>query len=178
MYEPDPQTVAAAAAGSVAAFAELVDGYREPVWRFLTHLTSDRGLAEDLTQETFLQVYRHLDGFEGRSKFSTWVFQIARNLGIDALRRRDRRQLLPVRLGRQPTEVASPEAAVTLSLVIAGLPPAMREVLLLVEVLGLTYREVATVVGIPEGTAKSRVFRARRELAERLRDGEEVAGEL
>ncbi len=89
MYEPDPRTLRAAAAGDVDAFDELVEGYRVPVWRYLTHLVADRALAEDLTQETFLRMYRHLDDFAGRSRFSTWVFRIARNLGIDALRRRD-----------------------------------------------------------------------------------------
>lgn len=178
MYEPDPQTVAAAAAGSVAAFGELVDGYRVPVWRFLTHLVADRALAEDLTQETFLRIYRNLDRFEGRSKFSTWVFQIARNLGIDALRRRERRDLLPIRIGRQRTEVPSPEDGVTVASILDGLEPTLREAILLVEILGLTYREVAGVIGVPEGTAKSRVFRARRALADQLRDDEEVADEV
>lgn len=177
MYEPGPRVVADAAAGDLRAFEELVEGYRVPVWRYLTHLVADRALAEDLTQETFLRVYRNLDGFEGRSKFSTWVFRIARNLGIDALRRRERRSLLPVRLGPTETEVASPEGAVAMFSLVAELDGAMRECLLLVEILGLTYREVAEVVGVPEGTAKSRVFRARRELADRLA-AMEVADEM
>lgn len=174
MHEPDPRTVAAAATGSMDAFEELVNGFQVPVWRFLTHLTSDRALAEDLTQETFLRVYRNLDGFEGRSKFSTWVFQIARNLGIDALRRRERRNLLPLRIGPRDDETPSPEGQVALDAVLAGLDPILREAILLIEVLGLTYREAATVVGIPEGTAKSRVFRARRELAHQLSDEEDA----
>lgn len=177
MYEPDPRTVAAAAAGDVGAFEELVAGYRVPVWRYLTHLVADRALAEDLTQETFLRMYRHLAGFEGRSKLSTWVFRIARNLGIDALRRRERRSLLPIRIGRLPTQSPSPENAVVVFALVAELEASMREALLLVEILGLTYREVGEVVGIPEGTAKSRVFRARRELAERFA-ATEVAGEM
>lgn len=177
MYEPDPRTVAAAAGGDVSAFEELVAGYRIPVWRYLTHLVTDRALAEDLTQETFLRVYRHLGEFEGRSRFSTWVFRIARNLAIDALRRRERRALLPVRLGRQASEVPSPESEVALFSVIAELDTSVRDALLLVEILGLTYREVGEVVGVPEGTAKSRVFRARRDLAARLA-ATEVADEM
>lgn len=177
MYEPDPRVLAAAAAGDVAAFEELVEGYRVPVWRYLTHLVADRALAEDLTQETFLRMYRHLDGFEGRSKFSTWVFRIARNLGIDALRRRERRNLLPIRIGRAPVDVPSPETGVVVFAAVAELESSIRECLLLIEILGLTYREVGDVMGIPEGTAKSRVFRARRELADRLTDTE-VADEM
>lgn len=177
MYEPDPRTVTAAANGDISAFEELVDGYRVPVWRYLTHLVADRALAEDLTQETFLRVYRHLGRFEGRSKFSTWLFRIARNIGIDALRRRERRDLLPFRIGRTPLEVPSPESGVAVFSVVAELDAPIREALLLVEVLGLTYREVGEVVGIPEGTAKTRVFRARRELADRLA-ATEVADEV
>lgn len=177
MYEPEPRVVADAAAGDLGAFEELVEGYRVPVWRYLTHLVADRALAEDLTQETFLRVFRSLDGFEGRSKFSTWVFRIARNLGIDALRRRERRNLLPIRLGPTPTEVPSPEGNVAMFSLVAELDAPTRECLLLVEILGLTYREVAEVVGAPEGTAKSRVFRARRELADRLA-ATEVADEV
>lgn len=177
MYEPDPRILVAATAGDVAAFEELVEGYRVPVWRYLTHLVADRALAEDLTQETFLRMYRHLDGFEGRSKFSTWVFRIARNLGIDALRRRERRNLLPIRIGRAPVAVPSPEGDVAVFSVVAELEPSIRECLLLIEILGLTYREVGDVMGIPEGTAKSRVFRARRELADRF-TATEVADEV
>lgn len=177
VYEPDPRTLVAAATGDVDAFEELVEGYRVPVWRFLTHLVADRALAEDLTQETFLRMHRSLDGFEGRSKFSTWVFSIARNLGIDALRRRERRNLLPVRIGRPPTDTPSPEDGVAMFSVVAELDASIRECLLLVEVLGLTYREVGDVVGIPEGTAKSRVFRARRDLAARWAESE-VADEV
>lgn len=177
MYEPDPRTVAAAAAGEVSAFEELVEGYRVPVWRYLTHLVADRALAEDLTQETFLRVFRSLPDFEGRSRFSTWVFRIARNLAVDALRRRERRDLLPVRLGRQLREVPSHEAEVAFFSVVAQLETSVRDALLLVEILGLSYREVGEVVGVPEGTAKSRVFRARRDLAARLA-ATEVADEV
>src|SRR6185503_1351136 len=88
--EPDPTVVRAAAAGDLEAFDALVRMYQQPVWRFLCRLVRDPALAEDLAQETFLRAFRKLDTFAHQSRFSTWLFQIARNAGIDALRRRDR----------------------------------------------------------------------------------------
>ncbi len=87
MEEPDPVLLRAATAGDLDAFEALVRLYQQPVWRFLCHLVRDPGLAEDLAQETFLRAYRNLAGFAHQSRFSTWLFQIARNAGIDALRR-------------------------------------------------------------------------------------------
>ncbi len=163
MEEPDPDLVRAAAAGDRAAFERLVRLYQEPVWRFLRHLVRDPALAEDVAQETFLRAYRNLAGFAHQSRFSTWLFQIARNAGIDALRRRDRgARLLEVvpRPGHRP----SPEGGAELDASLSALSPKLREALLVVEVLGYRYREAAVILDIPEGTVKSRVHQARERL--------------
>ena len=162
-------------AGDVAAFERLVRLYEADVWRFLTRFLADRSLAEDVAQETFLRAYLRLGTFRFECKFSTWVLQIARNAGLDAVRARGRRARLhaaapPTGAGRDPATAAEVEAA------LASLGPRFREALLLVEVLGLSYREVAEVTGVPEGTVKSRVFKARARLAVWMEAG--AAGEM
>ena len=169
MEEPDPVLVRAAAGGDVDAFEALVRLYQQPVWRFLCHLVRDPALAEDLAQETFLRAYRKLGGFAHQSRFSTWLFQIARNAGIDALRRRDRgARLLEVApiAGPRP----SPEAGAELEAGLDALSPKLREALLVVEVLGYRYREAAVILDVPEGTVKSRVHQARVRLVAWLSD--------
>jgi len=162
--EPEPVTVRAAIDGDLASFEELVRTYQAAVWRFLKHMLGDRELAEDVTQETFLRVYQRLRSFRFDAKFSTWVFQIARNAGLDALRSRSRRLRL-VDVAPPPARAPDPHAGAELGAALASLSPKLREALLLVEILGLSYRETATVLREPEGTAKSRVFHARERLA-------------
>jgi RNA polymerase sigma-70 factor (ECF subfamily) len=170
--EPDPAVVLAAKAGDLRAFEVLMRAYQAPVWRFLRHLLADAELAEDTTQETFVRVHRGLRSFDGRSRFSTWVFQVARNAGIDALRARARRERLVL---SDPAEVASPEASHELEAALSSLDVELREAILVVEVLGLTYAEAAALVGVPAGTLKSRVHRARERLLGWM-TAEEAAG--
>lgn len=169
--EPDPQTVRAAAAGDLAAFEALVRAYQAHVWRFLCHLLRDAALAEDVAQETFLRIHRRLRSFRHRSKFSTWVFAIARNAGLDALRARERRARLA---GQVAPAAPAPDASgrVEVDAAVASLPHDLREAFVLVEVLGLTYRQAGEAADAPEGTMKSRVFRARQQLVDWMRAGE------
>jgi RNA polymerase sigma-70 factor (ECF subfamily) len=165
VQEPDPDLVRAAAAGDVDAFEALMRGYEEPVWRFLRAMVRDPVLAEDLAQETFLRVYRRLPTFAFRSKFSTWLFQVARHVAVDALRSRERRDLLPVRLGPDRSGGSpAPDLRTEVHAAVGTLSPKLREALLLVEVLGFTCREAGSVLGIAEGTVKSRLFHARSRL--------------
>ena len=163
MEEPDPVLVRAAAAGDLDAFDALVRLYQQPVWRFLCHLVRDPALAEDLAQETFLRAYRNLRGFAHQSRFSTWLFQIARNAGIDALRRRERDSRL-LTVVPPPRDGSSPEMGAELEAGLASLSPKLREAVLVIEVLGYRYREAAVILGVPEGTVKSRVHAAREQL--------------
>ncbi|MGH9167154.1 MAG: RNA polymerase sigma factor [Acidimicrobiia bacterium] len=177
LFEPDPNTIRAAAKGDTAAFEELMRAYQAPVWRFLRHLLRDASLAEDVTQETFIRVYRRLHTFRFRSKFSTWVFQVARNAGIDALRARERRSRL-LQVVRPERVVPDPSARLEISEALSRLTPMLREAFLMIEVLGLTYRESGRALGVPEGTVKSRVFRAREQLVAWLGDQGEQAHEV
>ena len=177
MEEPDPTVVRAAAAGDLDAFDTLVRLYQQPVWRFLCRLVRDPALAEDLAQETFLRAYRKLDTFAHQSRFSTWLFQIARNAGIDALRRRDRDGRL-LEVVPEPGARPSPEGGAEIDAGLAALSPKLREAVLVVEVLGYRYREAAVILGVPEGTVKSRVHAAREQLVAWFDAGQGEAGSV
>ncbi len=169
VLEADPHIIRTAAAGDHRAFEVLVRTYQEPVVRFLAHLLSDRVLADDVAQETFLRCYQKLDGYSFEGRFSTWLLRVAHNAGIDAIRGRVRRERLA---GHRATAATDPVLRAELGAALASLPMRLREPLLLVEVTGLRYREAAEVLGIPEGTVKSRVAHARAQLAAWFRAGE------
>jgi RNA polymerase sigma-70 factor (ECF subfamily) len=175
MEEPEPALIRAAAAGDQKAFAELVRAYQAQVWRFLRHLLGDPALAEDVTQETFIRVFLKLRTFHFRSKFSTWVFSVARNAGIDAIRSRNRRSRLAEGLVPLTPTSGGADRSLEVEMAVATLSPKLREAFLLVEVVGLRYREAAAALRVPEGTVKSRVFHARSQLIAWMRaDGEDA----
>jgi RNA polymerase sigma-70 factor, ECF subfamily len=178
VHELEPALIRAAAAGDLVAFEQIVRAYQQHVWRFLRRLVGDAATAEDLAQETFLRVYRALPGFAHRSKFSTWVFQIARNAGLDELRRRQRRERVAAAVPARGPVGPVGEARAEIEAALAALPVDLREALVLVEVFGLPYAEVAAVVGVPVGTAKSRVHRAREQVQAWARADEEATGDL
>ena len=174
--EPDPVTVRAAMAGDLGAFEDLVRLYQLPVWRFLRHLLGDAELAEDVAQETFLRLFQRLPSYRFESRLSTWILQVARNAGIDALRARDRRTRNLRRVPPTPTSVGGDVGlGHELASAVATLSPKRREVLLLIEVLGFSHREVAEVLGLPLGTVKSRVFEARRDVTRWFAEGDRAA---
>lgn len=161
MEEPDPAVVERARRGDVAAFEVLVRTYQAPIWRFVRHLLGDAALAEDVTQEVFIRAHGSLHRFRPGARFGAWLFVIARNAALDAVRARSRRDRLHPVVAAQP---ASPEGGVELAAALASLSVPLREALLAVEVLGLTYEEAGPVLGVPAGTVKSRVHRARERL--------------
>jgi RNA polymerase sigma-70 factor (ECF subfamily) len=169
VLEADPHVIRTAAAGDHRAFEALVRTYQEPVVRFLTHLLGDRALADDVAQETFLRCYQKLNGYSFEGRFSTWLLRVAHNAGIDAIRGRVRRERL---VHAHPVSATDPVLRAELVAALATLPVRLREPLLLVEVTGLRYREAAVVLGIPEGTVKSRVAHARAQLAAWFRAGD------
>lgn len=174
MQEPDPRTVARARQGDLAAFEELVRTYQAEVFRFARHLTHDRTAAEDVTQEAFLRAFRFIGGYRGETRFSSWLLRIARNCAIDAARKQHYpivdQDARPERAGAIANAVVRAE----LDAALGSLGAEHRETFLLVEVLGLSHREVADVLGVRVGTVKSRMFRARQALCRAL-DDEEAA---
>jgi RNA polymerase sigma-70 factor (ECF subfamily) len=158
-------------AGDPAQFNGLVMRYANGLYRFILKNVGHASLAEDLTQETFVDAYRQLPRFRGEAKFSTWLFGIALNKVRNYINRSpDRRQQ------NSPTCVLHPDLAsdgnptqllekkqtlLALQRAIETLPIELRESLILVVMEGLSYEEVAQLLGIPVGTLKSRVHRAR-----------------
>jgi len=156
--------------GDLFAFEELVRTYQADVFAFVRHLTRDHTMAEDVTQETFLRAFRFLRGFRGNEKFGSWLFSIARNCAMDALRRQ--RPPLPQPLVELAGDVAEPWARIELDAALRSVSPDHREAFLLVEVFGLSYQETADVLGVAVGTVKSRMFRARQALCSAISDEE------
>jgi len=178
----DAELARDALAGSEAAYRDLVARYATPAVNFIYRLIRDRALAEDLAQEGFLRVYQRLSTYDAQRKFSSWFFQILRNITIDYLR-----------VNRVPTasldeleeeghrgaavdrESASPEQAAqqgelaqAMSAALSRLRPEYREVVVLRYQEGLTHPEIAGILGLPSGTVKTYLHRARKELAEIL----------
>jgi RNA polymerase sigma-70 factor (ECF subfamily) len=183
----DEALVARAAAGDVPAFEELVRRYQDRVHNFALRWTGNPADAEEVTQEAFLKAFRALPRFRGDAKFSTWLFQIAKNVCIN-LFHRGRRQMEHRRVSLQdhmdddeaiPVQIETPddnpqeallerEFAAVAAQAIAALDPHYRDALVLRDVEGMDYAEIAQILEVPVGTVKSRIHRARSELQKRL----------
>jgi RNA polymerase sigma-70 factor (ECF subfamily) len=181
MHEPEPHTVRRAQAGDLGAFEVLVRTCQADAWRYAYHLTRDRTTAEDVTQEAFVRAFRSLKTFRGQSKFASWLMRIVHNCAVDAQLRIRRDRVLAERAAsgiREERAVApASEDRVRLQEAVDRLPAKLREPFVLIEVLGYDYRETAAVLGVPVGTLKSRMHRARAALMEFL-GTEEAADEV
>jgi RNA polymerase sigma-70 factor (ECF subfamily) len=166
--EPDPQDVDAARRGDTRAFARLVRTYQADVWRFAYQILGDRDLADDVAQDAFVRAFRFLRRYRGDARFSTWLFSITRNCAMDELRRSARRARIEVRATAERQISSDLRLRVEVREALAGLPLDLRAPVVLIDMFGLSYREVASVLGLAEGTVKSRVHRARHTLAEAL----------
>ncbi len=162
-----------AAAGEREAFEELVRRHRPRVYTLALRICRNADDAEDALQETFIAAYRALPRFDRRARVSTWLYRIATNKCYDVLARR-RPAADPGALP-EPADPRDPfarsEQQTLLTRALDGLPEQFREAALLCDVCGLTPAEAGEVTGIPEGTMKSRSFRARALLAVALRAG-------
>jgi len=192
--------VARAKAGDAAAFTSLVNQYERKIYRLAKHITQNDQDAEDVLQETFLKAYEHLDGFQGNSKFYTWIVRIAVNEALMKLRKRkgDRTVPLdePVDTGEEMVarEIAvwddNPEERYSreeiqdiLDRAVETLKPDFRTVFILRDIEELSTEETAEALGISIPAVKSRLLRARLALREKLtrqfkRKGEDVFAHL
>ncbi|KKJ93587.1 sigma-70 family RNA polymerase sigma factor [Micromonospora sp. HK10] len=171
---PDRATGWALAArdGDPAAPAALVRATQAEVWRFAAALV-DPDSADDLTQETYLRAFRALPGFEGRSSAHTWLLGIARRTCADHLRTVIRRRRLDERLAAHAaTDRPHPDPAGEFGAtdLVRRLPAERRAAFVLTQLLGLSYAEAAAVEGVPVGTIRSRVARARADLVDAASD--------
>ena len=127
--------------------------------------------AVDVTQQVFLQVFRKVDQFEGQSKFETWLYRLAVNEALQHLRKGNRwkfQNLAVEPMSERKPETERHEHREILSEALARVEPELRAIFVLREIEGLSYREIASVTGVPEGTVGSRLNRARRELQNHL----------
>lgn len=184
--EIDQQLVERAQGGDKRAFGLLVDKYQRKLGRLLSRLIRDPAEVEDVVQESFIKAYRALPSFRGDSAFYTWLYRIGINTAKNYL----------VAMGRRPqatgdieiedaenfedgdelrtmdtpeTELMGKEIARTVNDTVAGLPEELRTAITLREIEGLSYEEIATMMDCPIGTVRSRIFRARETIAQKLR---------
>ncbi|HET6617218.1 MAG TPA: sigma-70 family RNA polymerase sigma factor [Gemmatimonadota bacterium] len=185
MSAADEQLAQEALAGSQRAYRELVHRFERPVFNLVARMVRDRTLAEDLTQDAFVKAFNRLDSYQpGQGKFSNWLFKIAHNTAIDHLRR-SRLDTVPIDSGESESAdfhaiLSDPDAptpldrAVTtdlgaaLAAAVERLRPEYREVIVLRHQEGMAYEEIADISGLPLGTVKTYIHRARKELAELL----------
>jgi RNA polymerase sigma-70 factor, ECF subfamily len=164
----DEALLRAVARGDRVAFRELYERHADRVFRFALSLLRAPHLAEEVLQETMVAVWKSADRFKGASKATTWILGIAKNQAYALLRREKRGERTPEDPIAEPDPAETAEICVRVEDAVATLPPHLREVLHLVFYEEMTLAEAADVLGIPEGTVKSRMFHARKALAKVL----------
>jgi RNA polymerase sigma-70 factor, ECF subfamily len=171
----DRELVASAVTGLEGGFEELVRRYQRPISAYVYRMVGDYETALDLTQEIFIKIYGSLSRYRPEFKFSTWIYKIAHNAAIDHLRRSSGRERslvggtaddqydLPIESeGLTPEQQTErEERRVEIESVVRSLPTAYRELIVLRHSQDLTYEEIVEVTGLPLGTVKNRLFRAR-----------------
>ena len=168
--QPDPAVLRKAQRGDERAFNIIFRAYQVPVFNYVLRPVGERSLAEDLTQEVFLRVYQGLPKFSLRSKFTTWLFQVTKNRVLDELRARERRprsvcsldEMAPFEVLDQPLERI--EAVDALWRAVENLNVDLKMALLLRDVVGLAYNEIADSLEITLATVKWRIYKAREEV--------------
>lgn len=181
----DRNLVQRAQANDRAAFNEIVLKYKSKVYNYVFHMIRSASDAEDLTQETFVRAYLSINTFQSRSSLNTWLFRIATNLCVD-FSRKSKKRLATLSLSEGDEDETPPQSEVPdmafdpqrlllnrelgkhLDSALRQLPERLRLVVLLYDIEGLSYEEIAHVVGAPLGTVKSRLFHARMQLREML----------
>ena len=171
--------------GDEDAYGILVRRYQRRLTAFLSQLVGDMELARELSQEAFVRAWAALERFDPKYRFSTWLFRIAHNLGIDQLRRRrlqtmplyrtdadgDEVEVIVADVAKDPLgHLENTALAAELRQVIEGLRPEYRELVLLRHFAGLSYQEIADFMGMPLGTVKNKLFRAHSVLRKALAD--------
>lgn len=173
--------------GDEAAFGEIISRYKNPITNFLYRFLNDYEEAVDLAQETFVRVYFAIDRYHTNYAFSTYIYRIASNLAISELRKRKRRSVLSLTglfqnsdegkdIEFQPPDerplpdsnLVEDERSRLIAKAIATLPPKYRQPIILRDVEGLSYEEVASIMELGLGTTKSRISRGRGLLKEKL----------
>jgi RNA polymerase sigma-70 factor (ECF subfamily) len=177
---PDAELVRRAQAGDDAAFETLLERYGRQLYGLAFYLCGDAHDADDIVQETFLGAYQALRSFESRSSVKTWLSRIlVRRAARQHRSQKVEKAAQPLHLSEESKSLLSGSSAGTsksveirmdILSVLMTLRPEYREVIVLREIEGLSYQEIESVLGLPSGTVESRLFRARQEMKERLKD--------
>jgi RNA polymerase sigma-70 factor, ECF subfamily len=168
--QPDLAILRKAQRGDERAFSIIVRSYETPVFNYVLRLVGDRALAEDLTQEVFIRVYQGLPSFSLRSRFTTWMFQVTKNRVLDELRAMERRPRTVLAIEDAPslevldTPFERVEEMDAVWSAINDLSVDLRMALLLRDVVGLSYTEIADALEITLATVKWRIYKAREEV--------------
>jgi RNA polymerase sigma-70 factor, ECF subfamily len=183
----DRGLVRAAQKGDESAFRQLVERYQRRIYQLALGMTKDPDDAMDIAQETFVRVHKYLPSFKGDSSFFTWTYRIATNLCLDAQRKKSRTERVDVEEGDEAEieaamdppshalagpqrQALNEELKGKIDEALAGLSENHRAILLLREVEGLSYEELAKVLDIRKGTVMSRLFHARLKMQNKLRE--------
>ena len=186
--EQEAAVINAVLDGDVNAYEYLVKAYEKNVYNLALRMVGNSEDAYDMSQEAFIKAYNSLHSFRGDSKFSVWLYRIVSNVCLDYLRARNRKATVSLSVENDDgedveldiaDEGSSPQALLDRSLTrdavrrgLQSLPPDHREILLLREIQGLSYDEIAETLDLEVGTVKSRIFRARKKLcAFLIKDG-------
>jgi RNA polymerase sigma-70 factor, ECF subfamily len=174
--QPDSEVIRQIQSGDESAFDELMGRYKRPVVSFIFRMLGNADDADDVAQEVFVRVYQKLDTYRPETRFSTWLFAMARNAAIDRLRWRKRHPTesmeaessLPAVTGTAE-EVESREIGTLIAAAVAELPEDQRTALILAEYQGMSHAEIAAVMRCSEKSVESRVYRAKQTLRRGLR---------
>jgi RNA polymerase sigma-70 factor, ECF subfamily len=160
--------------GEPRAFDELMRRHEDRVFAVCLRVMGDRELALDATQETFVTVYRKAHLYNEEAAFSTWLYRVAVNTCYDQHRRRARQRTEVIPEGMEPSDPSAGDAFESVELrpeleaALAAIPIDFRTAVVLSDLEGMALQEIATLLDVPVGTIKSRIFRGRRQLAEAL----------
>ena len=181
----EEQCVAQARGGDASAFEELVRMYEAPVYRLALRMCGGRAEdAQEVAQEAFLAAWRGLPRFRGQCRFSSWLYKLTANAAVDHLRREKRLPAaVPLENAGEPADPHTPQEELerrelhrAVQQALDRLTPEHREVLLLRQMQGLSYQEIGAALSLEEGTVKSRISRAKRQLRTILAEGNLLGG--
>ena len=151
------------------ALERMLDLYQKKVFHLAVVMLKDRARAEEATQDVFLKVWRALPSYDGRAAPSTWIYTIARNTFLTAMRNEAYRRTDPLDESREPAIVGTFARDVALEQSLARLPDVLRQVITLFYFEDRSIKEVGSMLDLPEGTVKSHLHRARRALGEMMK---------
>ena len=172
----DNELIQGVLAGDAGAERGLYDAHVDRVYRLAYRLAGDADLAQDFTQETFVRAFNKLHEFQGRSAFATWLHAITVSVSLNALRKVKKFRQREVELDEVHSNYttsareAEPDLKQRLKSAIESLPEHYRAVFVMYDMEGYTHEEIGTVLGVPVGTSKARLSRAREKLREQLAD--------